>query len=241
VSVHGIGAFVITCEHGGNRVPAPYRPLFRDHLALLDTHRGYDPGALDMARVLARAFAAPLVASTTSRLVVDLNRSIGHPGLYSDATRDVPEPVRARILDRVYWPYRERVAHAMHRATTANRRVIHISSHSFTPSLDGVDRQAEVGLLYDPARRGERELCARWKAALAKLAPQLRVRLNYPYAGKADGVTKAMRGRYAPDAYVGVELEINQGVVRAAGPALAALHAALVQSLRVAAVPATTA
>ena len=67
------------------------------------------------------------------------------------------------------------------------------------------------------------------------------MRLIYAYAGKADGVTQAMRGRYAPDAYVGVELEINPGVVRAAGPALAALHAALVQSLRVAAVPAATA
>ena len=78
---------VITCEHGGNRIPRPYRDLFQAHQALLDTHRGFDPGALIMARELATAFAAPLVASTVSRLLVDLNRSIGHPRLHYEAIR----------------------------------------------------------------------------------------------------------------------------------------------------------
>ena len=67
---------VVTCEHGGNRIPAPYRDLFHAHDALLDSHLGYDLGALNLARALAKAFAAPLVASTVSRLLVDLNRSI---------------------------------------------------------------------------------------------------------------------------------------------------------------------
>ena len=74
-----VDSFLITCEHGGNRVPAPYRRLFRGRRALLDSHRGYDPGALVMARALAAAFTAPLVTSTVSRLLIDLNRSTGHP------------------------------------------------------------------------------------------------------------------------------------------------------------------
>ena len=78
---------VITCEHGGNRIPSPYRDLFHAHQALLDSHRGFDPGALIMAKALATAFAAPLVASTVSRLLVDLNRSVGHPRLHYEATR----------------------------------------------------------------------------------------------------------------------------------------------------------
>src|SRR4029434_4503487 len=81
---------VITCEHGGNRIPAPYRELFHDRQALLDSHRGYDPGALIMARALATAFAAPLVVTSVSRLLVDLNRSVGHPRLHSDETRNTP-------------------------------------------------------------------------------------------------------------------------------------------------------
>jgi len=224
--------FVVTCEHGGNRIPAAYRGHFEDCAALLDSHRGYDAGALVMARALSRALAAPLVASTTSRLLVDLNRSIGHPRLHSDATRLADADVRARIVDRHYRPYRDKVDRAIERAIAQHGRAIHVSSHSFTPVLDGVVRQADVGLLYDPCRDGERELCARWKSSLATLAPRLRVRLNYPYAGKGDGVTRLMRKRYPPGTYVGVELEVNQAVVVADGPAWPALRAVLIQSLR---------
>ena len=52
---------LITCEHGGNRIPARYRPLFRRHRAALESHRGYDPGALAVARDIAAAFDAELV------------------------------------------------------------------------------------------------------------------------------------------------------------------------------------
>src|SRR5258705_12004908 len=85
-----IDSFLITCEHGGNRIPAPYRRLFRGRRALLDSHRGYDPGALVMAKALAGAFKAPLVTSTISRLVIDLNPSIGHPPLFYTATGGAP-------------------------------------------------------------------------------------------------------------------------------------------------------
>src|ERR1700739_839489 len=47
--------FIITCEHGGNRIPVPYRRLFRGQRALLDSHRGYDPGSLVMGEAPARA------------------------------------------------------------------------------------------------------------------------------------------------------------------------------------------
>ena len=60
--------FIITCEHGGNRIPAPYRRLFREQSALLDSHRGYDPGSLVMAKALARACRAPLFFVAVVRL-----------------------------------------------------------------------------------------------------------------------------------------------------------------------------
>ena len=53
-----------------------------------------------MARDLARAFGAPLFSSTISRLLVDLNRSIGHRALYSAATRNLSRAEHARILAR---------------------------------------------------------------------------------------------------------------------------------------------
>ena len=112
--------------------------------------------------------------------------------------------------------------------------MIHISSHSFTPELDGKVRSADIGLLYHPARPGESALCAHWKTTLAGLAPTLRVRRNYPYAGKGDGLTAYLRQRFASDAYVGIELEVNQRMVLAGGAPWTALRALLLDSLRTA-------
>ncbi|MDP2109733.1 MAG: N-formylglutamate amidohydrolase [Thiobacillus sp.] len=107
--------YLITCEHGGNRIPPRFHALFADFEALLHTHRSHDPGALAPARELAMALAAPLFVSTTSRLLIDLNRSIGHPRLYSGATRSAPPAARREILE---WPaLRGHVIEALRLAT----------------------------------------------------------------------------------------------------------------------------
>jgi predicted N-formylglutamate amidohydrolase len=187
-----------------------------------------------MARALARAFRAPLVTASTTRLLVDLNRSIGHPQLFSAATRGAPATVRKAIVAQYYCPYRTQVEGLVRHSVARGRRVIHISSHSFTPRLDGKVRRADVGLLYDPGRRGEAELCARWKASLAAFAPRLRVRRNYPYAGKGDGLTSRLRLLFPHGAYVGIELEVNQRIFFAAGRHWATLRRVLIESLRAA-------
>jgi len=229
-----IESFVVTCEHGGNRIPEPCRRLFRDQRALLDSHRGYDAGALVMANALAGAFAAPLITSTISRLVIDLNRSIGHPQLFSAAARAAPSQLRTKIVAQYYRPYRMEVERLVTQSVARGRRIIHISSHSFTPELNGKVRRADVGLLYDPARQREVDLCARWKASLAVIAPQIRVRRNYPYAGKGDGLTSALRVSFPGRAYIGIELEVNQKIVLAAGRRWTLLRRALIDSLRMA-------
>jgi predicted N-formylglutamate amidohydrolase len=225
---HGL---VITCEHGGNRIPSRYHNLFYAHQALLDSHRGFDPGALIMARALATAFTAPLVAATVSRLLVDLNRSVGHPSLHYEAIRNEPAEVRQRILKYHYQPYRAQAERLVRQVIADHGHVIHLSSHSFTPELDGKVRNADIGLLYDPARPGEADLCARWKAALNACAPHLRVRRNYPYTGKGDGLTAWFRQRLPPCTYVGIELEINQKHIIRAGRHWTELRKVIVESL----------
>ena len=70
----------------------------------------------------------------------------------------------------------------------------------------------------------------RWR----KLAPEFRVRRNYPYAGKGDGLTSHLRRQFPPRAYVGIELEVNQAIVFAAGRRWKTLRSVLVDSLRTA-------
>ena len=187
-----------------------------------------------MATALADTFRAPIVASTTSRLLIDLNRSIGHPQLFSEATRGAPAEARVQIVDEHYRPYRAKVEHLVTQAVSRGDRVIHISSHSFTAELNGRVRGADVGLLYHPSRRGEVHMCARWKEAIAASAPELRVRRNYPYAGKGDGLTSYLRKKFSPAVYVGIELEVNQGIVFAAGRRWTKLRRALIDTLRAA-------
>lgn len=222
--------FLITCEHGGNRIPPRYRHLFAGHEALLQTHRGYDTGALALARELAAALGSPLSVSTTSRLLIDLNRSIGHPRLYSEATRGAPAALRREILENYYLPYRNKVEAEIAAMIARGGRVIHVASHSFTPELDGEVRNADIGLLYDPARQGELELCARWLTQIRALAPGLKVRRNYPYAGRSDGLTAYLRRRFPAGVYAGIELEINQKHVFQGGRHWRALRGQVVEA-----------
>lgn len=201
---------VITCEHAGNRIPVRYRRFFRGSGALIQSHRGWDGGALAMARTLSRGLRAPLFASSVSRLVVDLNRSPGHRQLFSPMMRHAARGIREEALERYYRPFRRRVEQRIASWIARGACVLHISSHSFDPVLKGKRRNADIGLLYDPARRSEASFCLRWQEALAKSAPALKVRRNYPYSGKSDGFTKAMRLRFPARAYAGVELEVNQ-------------------------------
>jgi len=229
-------AYIVTCEHGGKDIPAQYAPLFRGHQRLLASHRGHDPGALRTARDLARALDATLVVSTVTRLLVELNRSPGRQFRFSPIMRNVPRDVRDDVCRRHYLPYREKVEAFVAQAIVSGARVVHLSSHSFTPLLDGIVRHGDVGLLYDPARMRERELCVRWQLALRALRPDWIVRRNYPYLGKSDGFTSYLRRRYDAASYVGVELEVNQKHVRG-GDVPTGERASIVAALRQALAP----
>jgi predicted N-formylglutamate amidohydrolase len=215
-------------------VPPEHAALFAGHDALRATHRGWDPGALLLARELAAAFDAPLFASTTTRLLVDLNRSVGHRQLHSELTRGLPPAARRALLQAHYRPHRDAVEAAVGHGIADGERVIHIASHSFTPVLAGQVRAADVAWLYDPRRAGEVALALRWQAALRPLAPKLRLRRNYPYQGKGDGLTALLRKRHPADVYVGLELELNQRFVEQGGVAWPALRGAVIASLRAA-------
>jgi predicted N-formylglutamate amidohydrolase len=213
-------ALLLTCEHGGNRIPPAYQSLFRGRRRLLESHRGYDRGALAAARAMAGRLDAPLIHAEVSRLLVDLNRSPRHRALFSEATRGLPGATRADILARHYWPHRLEVERWIGRRIDAGRTVIHVAVHSFTPVLNGERRRAGIGLLYDPARPVEAALCAAWKAALKAAAGscgRAAVRRNYPYKGVSDGLTRHLRARFAPGRYAGVELELNQALLRRTG------------------------
>jgi len=224
-------ALIVSCEHGGREVPAAYAGLFEGHASLLDSHRGWDPGALLLARQMAKAFGADLVGSRTTRLLVDLNRSVGHRQLFSELSRVLTRSERREVVTRFYRPHRDAIEGEIARRIAARRPVLHVASHSFTPVLDGEVRAADVGFLYDPRRPSEVNLAQRWLDELAGRAPALRLRRNYPYRGRGDGLATLLRRRFPDAAYAGIELEVNQRFVAQGGTAWARLRADLTAAL----------
>lgn len=209
-----VDRLLFSCEHGGNRIPVPYAPAFRGAAELLTSHRGYDLGALALARWLARRAKAPLYAVAVSRLLIDLNRSLHHPRLFSEISAALDDEEQRRIIRRYYQAHRRRVEKAIRTRVATHGRVVHIAVHSFTPVLAGKARHADIGLLYDPTRPAEKDLCRRWTVRLREIAPDLHVRRNYPYRGRADGFTRYLRRCFGARRYLGIEIEVNQACLQ---------------------------
>lgn len=208
----GEAALVLSCEHGGHEVPSRFRDLFQGANAVLKSHRGWDPGALDLARAIARATGAPLVATTTTRLFVECNRSIGHPRLFSEFTRGLDAREKVLVLALHYNPHREAVRRTVSAALRGSRPVVHIGVHTFAPVLNGRRRTADIGVLYDPRRAFESGVACALADRLRAIEPALVVKRNYPYRGWTDGLTTTLRHAFPARRYAGIELEVNQAL-----------------------------
>ncbi|MDX1645792.1 MAG: N-formylglutamate amidohydrolase [Longimicrobiales bacterium] len=222
MSGRGGAAVVVSCEHGGNQIPPEYAHCFASPTArrALAGHRGWDPGSEAAARAFASALRAPLVVQRVSRLLVDCNRSLHHPRLFSEFSRVLGPEERNAVIERFWRTHRERVHAAVDDAPT-EALVVHVGIHAFTPVWKGRRRATEVGLLFDPRRPSEAELARRWRGYMRSVRSRA-IHLNRPYRGWTDGLTTTLRSVLPPDRYLGVELELSH--------ALTAPHAGAVEA-----------
>lgn len=204
---------LVSCEHASNRLPRG----MKSPNGLLDLHIAFDPGALPIARRLARMFDAPLHAGDYSRLVVDLNRTVGNSRLIrrvSDGhkipfNRGLDAAEIQRRIDSYYLPYRNAVSENVARIIAEQGRCVHLCIHTYTPKLGDKVRGNDIGLLYDPHRKPEAPLVHELRQTLAERTG-LVVWLNRPYQGTADGILPRIRERHAARRFIGIELEVNQ-------------------------------
>ena len=215
-------AVIVSCEHGGNRVPEWLAARFAgaNASAALESHRGWDPGAWGMAQELCGRIGFDAAIARTSRyiarvsrLVVDLNRSEGHPQLLSEFTRDLPEADRERVMHEHYFPHRERVERGVRESVEKGLAVVHVSVHTFTAVLGAERRRFDAGVLFDPEREPEARFARAWIEAMRAGGPPIDVRENQPYLGTDDGLTTTLRGMFAPGEYIGVEVEVRNDLV----------------------------
>jgi predicted N-formylglutamate amidohydrolase len=157
--------FVFVSDHAGRRLP---RALGDLGLAAsdLERHIAYDIGILPVARRLAAAFDAPLLAQTYSRLVIDCNRAPHVAQSIPEASELTeipgnkmlsPEQREARI-EALFRPYHDRIDALLDARAARGLPSILIAMHSFTPVYMDVPRPWIVGLLYNRDPRLARPL-----------------------------------------------------------------------------------
>lgn len=198
---------IITCEHAGNEVPKEYQSLFKGAAEILQSHRGWDPGAIELAERLTPKRKLPLFRCDVTRLLIETNRSIDHPQLFSDYSKSLPDKVKEEIKQQYYFPYRNGVESFIQ---SSPKPILHLSVHTFTPQLNNVKRSTDVGLLFDPSRNLESVCCYYLREKLTHALPTYQIDFNEPYAGVDDGFTTYLRTKFKDADYAGIEIEINQ-------------------------------
>lgn len=218
-------SILITAEHASNAVPARWIHLFEEVPGVLETHRAWDPGSLQLARALAQALDAQLLRGRWSRLLVDLNRSEQHRRRFSEFSTALTQEERRELTESIWRPHWTAYADFV---CASPGRVVHLACHSFTPVLDGKVRTTDIGLLHDPSRPDEDAFCKQFQKAIQARMPELAVHRNRPYRGTSDGLGAWHRGVFDDRKLITLEIELNQRF--AAGPDAVRLREALVRA-----------
>lgn len=202
---------IVSCEHACYSLPKEYQNLYTTKF--LQSHRGYDRGALTAFTHIKTKLDLWGIHGQYSRLLIDLNRSINSNDVFSIQSDRLNNESKLSIIEQVYTPYRRTIETKIDKLVNQGNHVIHLSLHSFTPVLRTVRRITDIGLLFDPQRENEVEICTMLLENLVK-NPRLQVDFNKPYAGTDDGLTTYLRTRFKDQAYSGIEIEFNQKIIK---------------------------
>jgi predicted N-formylglutamate amidohydrolase len=162
------GPLLLVCDHAANALPKSYGTLGLE-AGDFAAHIASDIGAATVTRALAKAFGAPAVLASWSRLLIDLNRGPDDPTLVmklSDGriipgNRDADANEIARRLKAFHAPYHMAIEAQIERTHRAGHVPVILSMHSFTPAWKGVKRPWDVGVLWDRDARVAAPLMAR--------------------------------------------------------------------------------
>lgn len=182
---------IFLCDHASNALPPRYGDLGLP-AAEFQRHIAYDIGAAWMTRAMAKAFGAPAVMTTYSRLLIDPNRGADDPTLVMRLSDGAIVPGNARAdsaeIDHrraTYWqPYRDAVSGMIEEMMATGVNPLVVSNHSFTPFWKKTPRPWHVGILWDNDPRLPKPFIAALEAE-----GDLVVGDNEPYDGALEGDT----------------------------------------------------
>jgi predicted N-formylglutamate amidohydrolase len=209
----GQSPVIFVCEHASNALPQPWGDL---GLSAEQTraHIAWDPGALGLARGLARRLDATLIHAPVSRLIYDLNRAPDMPGAMParSEVHDIPGNAAISAAERlarteaIYLPWANGLHNLIAARIAMGRRPVIVTIHSFTPIYHGKARAVEFGIIHD----ADPTLALSILAASGQTG--LNAQLNEPYSA-ADDVTHTLRLHATPYALQNAMLEIRNDLI----------------------------
>lgn len=156
INAEGVAPLLIACDHAANLIPDSLFGLGVD-AKYLQQHIAHDIGSKQVALLLAKLLDAPLLLAKYSRLVVDLNRHLNDPSLIPECSDGVAIPgnlnlsteMRTHRISHYFQPYHQQYQHMAKAQIAKHSRPIILALHSFTPSMNGVARPWEMGVLWN--------------------------------------------------------------------------------------------
>ncbi|MGO9606460.1 MAG: N-formylglutamate amidohydrolase [Candidatus Binataceae bacterium] len=156
----GRSNFVIVVDHASARIPRVLGDLGLPP-SQLNRHIAWDIGALAVARQVAEALDAAMVAQNYSRLVIDCNRdprvasSIPTMSEASEIPGNIGLTGEQRDTRRkeIFEPYHDHIGALIDERAAAGRPTILVAQHSMTDAYNGVRREMHAAVLYNRDRR----------------------------------------------------------------------------------------
>jgi predicted N-formylglutamate amidohydrolase len=199
-------SILITCEHAGNQVPVRYQSVFENN-DVLNSPLAWDPGALDMAVGLSTALDVPCFVHQTTRLLVEVNCSVGNPMIFSEFSKPLGDEDKQLLLNKYYFPYRLRVENAI---AKANKPVLHLSVHSFAPDINGGGQFAQIEIHIDAQRAFEKQISKKLINSFNEIPNPYRIQVNELHHKADDRFVAYLRTYFADEEYAGIEIYVNQ-------------------------------
>lgn len=161
----GRAPVLVLCDHASNAVPSWIGDLGVSADAM-ESHIGWDIGALWMAERIAERAGAPGVFSAYSRLALDCNRPLSHPGLIPEASDGVAIPANAGLtaqdagerIEKIFLPYHFAIVEQLVRFAHEGVEPLVLAVHSCTPVMNNFQRPWPIGIAHSADQRVSRPL-----------------------------------------------------------------------------------
>jgi hypothetical protein len=129
-----VTSFLITCCHATCAIPEAQRNLFAGAEDIVTSTVGWEPGALNLAQGLAMKLSTPLIYGEVSRLLINLEENGDNQ--WSDYSRKIPEPSRARLQQRHIEKFHHTIEAQIKQFSKNSHILLHLDIHT-APITDG--------------------------------------------------------------------------------------------------------